>query len=165
MEQRIDFKIEITTNLTEVDFLDVIFNLEILTDRIKNQMITYINTSSNHPPQIIKHLTQTISERLARNFSSAEIFEQSKPDYEEALKHIIYVYLYIYMYIHMYVYIVYIGKIKNKFLENRNDCITKFIDHNNCLAIMKLQLTKKDFQNCKFSTKSKWIYTQSRKKN
>ena len=48
--------------------------------------LTYINTSSNYTPQIIKHLTQTISERLSRNSSSAGIFEQSKPDYEEALK-------------------------------------------------------------------------------
>ena len=35
--------------------------------------------SSDHPPQIIKYLTQTISKRLSRN-------SQSKPDYEEALK-------------------------------------------------------------------------------
>ena len=34
----------------------------------------------------MKHLTQTISEKLSRNSSSAEIFEQSKPDQEEALK-------------------------------------------------------------------------------
>ena len=83
----IDFKIEITTNLTEVDFLDVTFNLKENTYRLyKNQMITYINTSSNHPPQIIKHLTQTISERLSRNSSSAGIFEQSKLDYKKVLK-------------------------------------------------------------------------------
>ena len=56
----IDFKIEITTNLTEVDFLDVTFNLERNTYRPykkPNDNLTYINTSSNHPPQIIKHLT------------------------------------------------------------------------------------------------------------
>ena len=35
---------------------------------------------------MIKHLIQTITERLSRNCSSAEIFEQSKPDNEEALK-------------------------------------------------------------------------------
>ena len=38
----IDFKIKITTNLTEVNFLDITFDLEwneILTDRTKNQMI------------------------------------------------------------------------------------------------------------------------------
>ena len=51
-----------------------------------NDNLTYINTSSNHPPQIVKHFTQTISERLSRNSSSAKIFEQSKPHYEEALK-------------------------------------------------------------------------------
>ena len=34
----------------------------------------------------MKHLTQTFSEKLSRNSSSAEIFEQSKPDQEEALK-------------------------------------------------------------------------------
>ena len=49
-------------------------------------MITYINTSSNHPPQIIKHLTQTISEKLFKNSSSTEVFEESELDYEEALK-------------------------------------------------------------------------------
>ena len=85
----IDFKIEITTNLTEVNCLDVTFNLEQTTYRQykkPNDKSTYINTSSNHSPQIIKHLTQIISERLSRNSSSAEIFEQSKPGYEEALK-------------------------------------------------------------------------------
>ena len=85
----IDFKIEITTNLTEVNFLDVTFNLERNTYwpyKKPNDNLTYINTSSNHPPQIIKCLTQTISERLSRNSSSTEIFKQSKTDYEEALK-------------------------------------------------------------------------------
>ena len=47
----IDFKIEITTNLTEVDFFDVNFNLERNTYRPykkPNDNLTYINTSSNH---------------------------------------------------------------------------------------------------------------------
>ena len=73
----------------KVNFLDVTFNLERNTYRPykkPNDNLTYNNTSSNHPPQIIKHLTQTISERLSRNSSNAEIFEQSKPDYEEPLK-------------------------------------------------------------------------------
>ena len=87
--ESINFKIEITANLTEVNFLDVTFNLERKTYRPykkPNDNLTYTNTSENNLPQIIKHLTQTISERLSRNPSSAEIFEQSKPDYEEALK-------------------------------------------------------------------------------
>ena len=73
----IDIKIEITTNLTEFGFLDLTFNLERNTYRPYKRLsdnLTYINTSSNHSPQIIKHLTQTISERLIKNSSSAEIF-------------------------------------------------------------------------------------------
>ena len=85
----INFEIETATNLMEVKFLGVTFNLERNTYRPykkPNDKLTFINTSSNHPPQIIKHFTQTISETLSRNSSSAEIFEQSKLDYEEALK-------------------------------------------------------------------------------
>ena len=88
----IDFKIEITTNLTEIDFLDGTFNLERNTSRTyknPNDNLTYINISSNHTSQIIKHLNQTISESLSRNYLSAEIFEQSKSNYEKALKNVI----------------------------------------------------------------------------
>ena len=72
-----------------MDFLDVTYNLETNTYRPykkPNDNLTYVNISSNHPPQIIKYVTQKISERLSRNFSSVEIFEQSKPHYEEALE-------------------------------------------------------------------------------
>ena len=69
--------------------MDVTFKLQQNTYRPykkPNDNLTYINTSSNHPTQIVKHFTETISERLSRNSSSAKIFEQSKPHYEEALK-------------------------------------------------------------------------------
>ena len=87
--QSIGFKIEIVTNLQEVDFLDVTFNLINNTYRPykkPNDNLTYINTSSNHPPNIIKQLTKTISERLSRNSSSIEIFNSSKLEYKNALK-------------------------------------------------------------------------------
>ena len=74
-------KIEITANLTKVNFLDVTYRPY----KKPNDNLKYINTSSNYPPQIIKQLTQTVSEMLSRNFSSAEMFEQSKPNNEEAL--------------------------------------------------------------------------------
>ena len=72
--------------------MDVTFNLERNTHRPyknPNDNLTYINTSLNHPPQIIKYINQTIGERLSRNSSSAEIFEQSKPDYEKAPKNVV----------------------------------------------------------------------------
>ena len=53
--KNIDFKIEVVTNLTEVHFLDVTFNLENKTDRPykkSNDKLIYINASSNHVPQI-----------------------------------------------------------------------------------------------------------------
>ena len=87
----IGFNIEIVTNLREVDFLDVTFNL--LTDtycpyKKPNDKLTYIHTSSNHPPQIIKQLPSSIGERLSRNSSSLEIFNSKKGEYEDALKKI-----------------------------------------------------------------------------
>ena len=87
--QSIGFKIEIITNLQEVDFLDVTFNLINNTYRPykkPNDNLTYINTSSNHPPNIIKQLTKTTSEQLSKNSSSIEIFNSSKLEHEDALK-------------------------------------------------------------------------------
>ena len=51
--KKINFKIEIVTNLTEVDFLDVTFNLENNTYRPykkPNDKLIYTDVSSNHPP-------------------------------------------------------------------------------------------------------------------
>ena len=82
-------KIEIVTNLTEVDFLDVTFRLENNTYRPykkPNDKLIYIDVSSNHPPQIKKQLTKIISDRLSRNSSNAGIFNNTKLEYQEALK-------------------------------------------------------------------------------
>ena len=87
--KNIDFKIEIVTNLTEVDFLDVTFNLENNTYRPykkPNDKLIYIDVSSNHPPQIKKQLTKIISDRLWRNSFNADIFNNTKLEYKEALK-------------------------------------------------------------------------------
>ena len=85
----INFKIEFVTNLTEVYFLDVTFNLENNTCspcKKPNDKLIYIDVSSNHPPQIKKQLTKIISDRLSRNSSNADIFNNTKLEYEEALK-------------------------------------------------------------------------------
>ena len=82
----IDIKIEIVTNLTEVD---VTFNLEYSTYRRykkPNDKLIYIDVSSNYSPQIKKQLTKIISDRLSRNSSNADIFNNTKLEYEEALK-------------------------------------------------------------------------------
>ena len=83
------FQIEIATNLFEVNFLDVTFNLK--NDSYRpykkpNDSLMYINTSSNHPQQILKQLPMSINERLSKNSSSETVFNESKTEYIEALK-------------------------------------------------------------------------------
>ena len=61
--KEIGSKIEIDTNLKIVNFLDVTFNLRNSTYRPyrkPNDNLLYIHTSSNHSPQIIKHLPYSI---------------------------------------------------------------------------------------------------------
>ena len=53
----VGFKIDIKTNLKVVDFLDATFNLSNGTYKPykkPNKTLLYINTSSNHPPHVIK---------------------------------------------------------------------------------------------------------------
>ena len=87
--KEVAFKIEIQTHLKIVDFLDMTFSLANGTYRPykkANESLSYINTSSKHPPQVIKQLPTSINERLSNNSSSEEIFNASKYEYETALK-------------------------------------------------------------------------------
>ena len=59
MFKDVGFQLEIKTNLKQLEFLDVKFNL--ITGlyapyKKPNDNLLYINTSSNHPPQVIKQL-------------------------------------------------------------------------------------------------------------
>ena len=59
--------ITINTNLDEIDFLDVIFNLKTgkyFPFRKPSNNPLYINYKSNHPPPIIKELPKMINERI-----------------------------------------------------------------------------------------------------
>ena len=87
--KEVSFKIEIQTHLKIVNFLDVTFNLANGTYRPykkANESLLYISTSSNHPPQVIKQLPKSISERPSNNSLSEEIFNALKYEYETALK-------------------------------------------------------------------------------
>ena len=66
--KEIGFDIEIETNLKEVNFLDITFNLNNGTHKPykkPNDKLMYVNTSSNRPTQIIKQLPASISKRLS----------------------------------------------------------------------------------------------------
>ena len=89
MFKEIGFKIEIETNLKIVNFLDVTFNLANSTYRPyrkPNDNLLHIHTSSNHPTQIIKHLSDLIEEKLSNNSSKEQVFNSAKPEYKKALK-------------------------------------------------------------------------------
>ena len=63
----IGFTIDLETNLKIGDFLDITFdfnNITYRTNKKPNDLLSYINKSSNHPPQIINRLPKTISEVL-----------------------------------------------------------------------------------------------------
>ena len=67
------FKIKIKTNLHIVDFLDITFNLLDETYKLykkPNHQLLYVNISSNHAPQIIKHLPRSISNCLLNKSSN-----------------------------------------------------------------------------------------------
>ena len=60
----IAFAIDVETNLKILDFLDTTFNLNNGTYRPykkPNDLLLYINKSSNHPPQIINQLPQIMN--------------------------------------------------------------------------------------------------------
>ena len=63
------------------DFPDLLFPYK----KPGNQLL-YINTQSNHPPTIIKHLPAAISRRISDISCNQEIFDKAKPEYEKALR-------------------------------------------------------------------------------
>ena len=76
------------TNFVEVNFFDVTFNLingSYQPYKKSNNDLKYINLLSNQPPQILKQLTTSISNKLLRNFSVDLIFNESKHQDEDAL--------------------------------------------------------------------------------
>ena len=88
MFKDVGFQLEIKTNLKQVGSLDVMFSLitGLYTPYEKpNGNLLYINTSSNHPPQVIKQLTNSINKRLCENSANEQVFNTVKPVYENAL--------------------------------------------------------------------------------
>ena len=81
-------KITITTNLKTVNFLDVTFNL--CTGKYQpfnkpNDTPTYINVKSNHPPNIIKALPNSISQRISNISSDKATFNNAAPSCNDVL--------------------------------------------------------------------------------
>ena len=81
--------ITIQTNLKIVNYLDVTFNLNNGTYcpyRKPNNQPLYINTKSNHPPNIIKQLPDSINRRISDISCNEDEFNKAKTIYDTALK-------------------------------------------------------------------------------
>ena len=81
--------ITIQTNLKIANFLDVTFDLaneSYYPCRKPNDQPLYINTKSNHPPNIIKQLPDAINLRISSISCNETEFNKAKPIYENALK-------------------------------------------------------------------------------
>ena len=85
----ISFAIDVETNLKVVDFLATTFNLNNGTYRPykkPNDLLLYINKSSNHPPEIINQLPKIVNEHLSRNSTKEEVLTHLNIDTKKPLE-------------------------------------------------------------------------------
>ena len=83
------FKIEISSNIKIVNFLDVTLDLSNNSYKpfIKtNQNPSYININSNHPKNIIKQVPKAVNLRICKLSANEKIFKESSKRYIDALK-------------------------------------------------------------------------------
>ena len=72
-----------------VNFLDTTFDLInciYKPYRKPNDIPVYINKNSIHPPTVFRQLAKSVSRRISETSSNEQIFKESIPIYEEALK-------------------------------------------------------------------------------
>ena len=81
-------KIVISTDLKQVDFLDVTLNLDsdkYTPYRKPNDAPLYVHSESNHPPSVLKQIPLSINKRLSDISSTEEEFNKAIPEYQKAL--------------------------------------------------------------------------------
>ena len=82
-------KITIETRMTEVNFLDVNFNLhkEIFKPyRKPNDSTVYVHSQSNHPKSVLKQIPNSVNTRLSAISSNEQVFNETKETYTKALR-------------------------------------------------------------------------------
>ena len=87
--QGLGLQITVQTKLTNVDFLDVNFDLHKETHRPfrkANDKTVYVNTKSNHPKSVLSQIPVSVNKRLNAISSSEQIFNDAKTEYGNALK-------------------------------------------------------------------------------
>ena len=82
-------KITIASTGPSANYLDVTMDLSdgsYRPYRKPNDTLVYINTASNHPPSVLKHIPKMVEKRLQSISSDEVVFNNAKPTYDEALK-------------------------------------------------------------------------------
>ena len=82
-------EIVIKCNKTIVNYLDITLNLEDGSFRpyLKpDNKLQYINTQSNHPPNVIRQIPKTIEQRLSNHSSNEQTFAEAKKTVRESVK-------------------------------------------------------------------------------
>ncbi|RUA05113.1 MAG: hypothetical protein DSY43_05320, partial [Gammaproteobacteria bacterium] len=84
-----DLRITIEANKKVVNFLDV--TLDLNTEKYKpyakpTNIPLYVHSKSNHPPNIIKNIPESINRRLSDISSDEDVFNEAAPVYQEALR-------------------------------------------------------------------------------
>ena len=85
----IGFKVDISSNIRSVDYLDVTLNLADGTYKpfSKNSKDpTYINVNSNHPKHVIRQIPNSVNKRINKLSANHNIFNRSKHPYNRALR-------------------------------------------------------------------------------
>ncbi|GAB1602433.1 GATA zinc finger domain-containing protein 14-like, partial [Argonauta hians] len=70
------------------NFLDITLNLHTGTFAPYRKLLEktkYVNKESNHPPNVLKGIHRSVSDRISKLSSSQEIFDEFKGYYEQAL--------------------------------------------------------------------------------
>ena len=122
------FKTEIKANLHIVGFLYVTFVLLDVTYKPykkPNDQLLPLNTSWNHPQQIINQLAKSLSDRLSNNSSNKQVFNISKGKHEKASRQ------------RGYKNVSFIYKDKNKIKINQNE-ITPAVSFGSIHLLTKL---------------------------
>ena len=81
-------EVTIEANLKVVNYLDVTLDMRDGSYRpyLKpGNLINYVSTLSNHPPNVLKAIPEGVNQRLNSISSSEEIFLNAIPPYQEAL--------------------------------------------------------------------------------
>lgn len=84
-----DLKITIEANAKCVDFLDITMDLRtgIYKPFMKpNNKPLYVHKQSNHPPNIIRNIPESINRRLSSISSNEATFNEAAPEYQSALR-------------------------------------------------------------------------------